>query len=372
MPKRKKLRILMPDGWPGSLSFFFARAFLRLEHEVYQFSPDGLLVPQSKDKLASHSFTLAHDAISLHGHKNFLATLLRKLNNYVGNLIMQYRLPRLVRNVRPDILFLVKNLNLTKTTLDQIREAWECLIFFFHPEDFLYPSENSTPAFLQCIPLYDCIFTPTKVNVQEYLLRGAQRAEYLPYGYDPEWHFPVNIPPSECLTYCTDIAFVGKWTPQRADFLEALAGHYKLGIWGNMWEHVDKKSPIRPFLKFRYAVGDEMRKVYSGARIALTFVMRPPQRQMHVMRTFEIPACGALQLSERTDEQTAFFEEGKEIVCYGSKEEFLEKVKYLVKNHQARNQIACAGSKRLVESRYTYEARMQKVISVYEDLKGCR
>jgi len=368
MSKRRKVRILMPDGWPGSLSFFFARAFLRLGHDVYRFKPNGLLASRSEGEPAFHSF--APDVRFFGNRKRFLASfLIRRVNNYVSDLTLQYRLPQLVRNVRPDILLLVKHLSISKITLDRVRSAWGCSIFFFHPEDFLYPSENSTPAFLQCIPSYDCIFTPTKVNVQEYLLRGARRAEYLPYGYDPEWHFPVKILPSECPAYCVDIAFVGKWTPERADFLEALAGRYKLAIWGNMWEHVEEKSPLRKFLRFRYAIGDEMRKVYSGASIALTFVMRPPQRQLHVMRTFEIPACGALQLSERTEEQTIFFEEGKEIVCYDSKEEFLEKVEYLLKNDQERNEIARSGLKRVVESHYTYEARMQEVISVYEDLK---
>src|SRR5829696_8072533 len=81
-------------------------------------------------------------------------------------------------------------------------------------------------------------------------------------------------------------------------------------------------------------------------------------------RTFEIPACGAFMLAERTDEHLRLFEEGKEAAYFGSNEELLEKVRYYLDHEDERRRIASAGRKRCLDSGYSHHERLKYMLSV--------
>ena len=78
----------------------------------------------------------------------------------------------------------------------------------------------------------------------------------------------------------------------------------------------------------------EMNNLYSNFSISLnitelrdTYILRHPVHKLH-LRTFEIPMSGGLQIASRTTELSSYFEEDKEIVMYGSREEMISKAKF--------------------------------------------
>jgi spore maturation protein CgeB len=64
------------------------------------------------------------------------------------------------------------------------------------------------------------------------------------------------------------------------------------------------------------------------------------------MRMFETTGLGACLLTDRGENLGELFEDGSEVVSYGSIEQCRERLRYLQENDSARQQIAAAGQAR--------------------------
>ena len=92
------------------------------------------------------------------------------------------------------------------------------------------------------------------------------------------------------------------------------------------------------------------------------FELIKQNRDLQTTRTFEIPACGAFMLAERTDEHLRLFEEGKEAAYFGSEGELLDKVRYYLDHEGERKTIAAAGRKRCLDSGYSHHDRLKYML----------
>ncbi|MBA7681728.1 hypothetical protein ES703_90068 [subsurface metagenome] len=85
-------------------------------------------------------------------------------------------------------------------------------------------------------------------------------------------------------------------------------------------------------------------------------------------RSFEIPACGAFMLAERTNEHLELFEEGKEAEFFSSNEELIKKIRYYINHPEKRKRIAEAGRQRCLKSRYSYQDRLKEILEQIEGI----
>jgi len=113
--------------------------------------------------------------------------------------------------------------------------------------------------------------------------------------------------------------------------------------------------------------GDDYAKALTGAKISLGFLRKVCPDQ-HTTRTFEIPACGSMLLSDRTEECMGFFAEGKEAEYFDTPDELVDKVKFFTTHEEARTRIAAAGLQRCIDGRYSYFERMKQAIAFLQDL----
>jgi len=88
--------------------------------------------------------------------------------------------------------------------------------------------------------------------------------------------------------------------------------------------------------------------LYHRAKIGVNTHLRG-QFSVGNYRLFDLPANGVMQICDGGDYLNDFFKVGKEIETYNSKEELLDKIKYYLKNDDARNRIALAGFKRVLQ-----------------------
>ena len=73
------------------------------------------------------------------------------------------------------------------------------------------------------------------------------------------------------------------------------------------------------------------------------------------LRDFESTMAGACYLTQKTPDNTNFFEEGKEIMTYQSVEELIDKIKFLQKHDEIRNQLRNNAHQRaLLEHTWTH------------------
>lgn len=265
-------------------------------------------------------------------------------------------------DVSPDIVFVINGLHIELARLQDIQTTTGSKLFFFHTEDFLCLPEMHPKLFLKALPFYNCVFTATYENLDEYREYGARRAEFLPFAFDPYDHHPPKLNTEDYKEFGAEVTFVGKWWHERAATLEGVVDICQIAVWGGGWQTLPQSSPLRPFVKGRLVMGIEMPKVYAASKICLNNLTRRPNRHGHLMRTFEIAACGGFQLSERSEETLAFFEEGKEIECYGSLEECREKIKYYLSHETERRKIAERGYERCRNSCYSYSDRAKQIL----------
>ena len=87
-------------------------------------------------------------------------------------------------------------------------------------------------------------------------------------------------------------------------------------------------------------------------------------RDTYTTRCFEIPACGSLLLSERTDDLRLMFREMEEAVFFSSPEELVEKALWLKSRPDEIERIAAAGMRRVQEDCHSAEGRMRQLVAV--------
>lgn len=106
----------------------------------------------------------------------------------------------------------------------------------------------------------------------------------------------------------------------------------------------------------------QMPLVFAGSRINLNISLRSIHSGIP-LRVLDIMACGGFVLSNRQPEITEYFEEGAEIVTFGSMEECTDKVHYYLSHEEERRQIAEAGQRK-VKNDFSYETGLARLFGV--------
>ena len=271
------------------------------------------------------------------------------------------------RRFRPDIVVAVKGAYIMPATLRRIKKATGATLINYATDD-PFNRANSTPDLVAGIPAYD-IYACTKRAIMNDVKRaGGRTVVPTMFGYQPSVHFPETpATPAGIRRFTSDVVFAGGADRDRLRDLEPLlaAGGLSLAFYGGYWE---RDPRFRPHAR-GFVSGREYRLALGGARIALCFVRRA-NRDGHVMRSFEIPACGAFMLAERTAEHLAVFREDEEAAFFGSPQELVDKVRYYLAHDEARQRIAQAGYARVTTGRHTYCDRLRELVETAETIRA--
>ena len=283
---------------------------------------------------------------------------------------------RQAREFRPDFTFYIQARCILPATFEETARYGPNFGYF---NDDMFNPRNQSFTFFDSIKKFDCILTTNPCNVQESYAVGAPLAIYIPFAFDPKIHYPAIPSPKERVHYEGDVAFIGTFRPERADFLAQLArfnGEFKLNIWGGGWFKLDR--PIywykwRRWQRLRACIrGKELRCADMGKSIQSNKIslglLNHANRDQHTYRSFEIPACGGFMLAERTEMHRQFFEEDKEAVYFSSFEELVEKIHYYLAHDAIRQRIAEAGYQRCIRSPYRYVDRATFAIEQFHRL----
>lgn len=264
------------------------------------------------------------------------------------------------RSFRPNVVVIAKGMYLSPATLRTVKAETGAVLINYATDDPFNRAVNSSDL-VNSIPLYD-FYACTKTSIREDVQRaGCVNAVYVPFGYKPDVHFPEAAASSvERDKFSCDVAFIGGCDSDRLPIIRELLRaipDLKLRLYGGFWHR------YRVFRKYYggWVFGREYRLALGGAKIALNLVRRA-NRDGHVMRTFEIPACGAFMLTDRTDEQREFLDEDKETVFFSCVTEMIEKIRYFLNRDSERQTIAEAGYARITRGRNTYRDRLEIIL----------
>jgi spore maturation protein CgeB len=242
-------------------------------------------------------------------------------------------------------------------------------------------------------PHYDWCLVPEKFRLQDYALMGA-RTIYCQEAANPNIYTPYDLPKDY------DVVFIGQAYGERPAYIHYLIEQdINLRVWGYGWDSYTPKvnrkgiNPIKrarriaqrllkpdgfqtviekslsmlnrssesppenklelPIAIIGSPLSDiEMIKMYSRTKINLGFssvgnTHQTDQRIVQIrLRDFEVPMSGGFYMVEYMEELEEFFDIGQEIVCYTSREELVDKIKYYLRNEDEREAIRVKGYER--------------------------
>ncbi|MBI4406187.1 MAG: glycosyltransferase [Deltaproteobacteria bacterium] len=343
------MKILFVGSTRGTAcSLHYFTSLVRLGHSVLPFDPEYFVARNPIERLMIRS---------------------RKAPTPAKVVQVGQSLMRLARENTFDIVFVMAENFLGYQTIEEIRRiSRRPPLFLYHSHDNNFSEGICKPKnFEETIRSYDFMFTTKSQNVRRYQELGQTQSHFIPSAYEPTVHHPIIEPYSQFSGEPFEVTFVGTYDKSRDEILDAV-GWERLHIWGNGWKHSPNypahRERITPSAIYFYEFAD----VISHSQCALG-LLRAEAADLHTQRTFEIPACGALQIAPRTEEILSFFDEDKQIVCYGSLEELRDKTEYFLNHSVQRRKIAQQGHERCVLGKHTYVDRVSQMLAIANEKK---
>lgn len=220
---------------------------------------------------------------------------------------------------------------------------------------------------------YDYVFTHELGCVDWYRSLGVRSVHYLPLCVNPKMFYPRRTGPQ----YKYDIVFIGNAFRNRTELFDKLApflSSKKVLIAGGFWERLATYDQLSPFISNGFIPPEETANYYSGAKLVIN-IHRPwgagqdnrnsfdlPSRSINP-RTYEISACGTMQLTDVRDDLGNYYRPGYDLDTFGSAEELQSKIEYYLEHEKERRLFALRGL-RTTLLHHTFTARLPHLLNV--------
>ncbi|GIO11046.1 spore maturation protein [Cohnella xylanilytica] len=274
----------------------------------------------------------------------------------------------MARADRPDLVLVLDGMEFPAEQVQQLRlQGVRTAIWF--TDDPYYTDVTATIA-----PLYDHIFTLERNCLPFYQQLGCQRVYNLPLGVHPAYYRPRN----PRLALRGDLCFIGTAYWNRVSIFHELLPrieslNFRLsGLW---WDRLPEYGKWKERIELgKWMTPLETAEYYNAHRIVVNVHRAHDDETFNKNgagitavspnpRTFEISACGTLQIVDHRDDLTQFYEPGTEIVTYQSIEELAGKVEYYLAHEEERERIALRALYRTLRD-HSYTSRLSQLLDL--------
>lgn len=270
-----------------------------------------------------------------------------------------------IARVRPDLVLVLNGIHMfSPSGADAIR-AMGIPIAVWFADDPYYSDRTAAIA-----PHYDYVFTHELSCVPFYRQLGCRHVQYLPFAVNHSLYRPLPI----AAPYRKDVCFIGTGFWNRVRLLDQVApylAHKNIliagSLWGRMRNYRKIAGSVLPFVP-----PAEAARYYNGAKIVINIHRAHDDKQhnrnsrnlpaMSVNpRTYEIAACGTLQLTDVRSDLANYFTPGHDIETFATPSELVAKIDFYLRHEDQRRTIATRSLHRtLVE--HTYRKRLIEIL----------
>lgn len=252
--------------------------------------------------------------------------------------------------LRPDVVLVVKGRWLGAGAIQAVRSTG-IPVALYYPDSPIW-GRWDTPGSVARLESVDLVILWSQRHAS--LLRPRmRRVEVMPFGYDHRW-FPLTPPGGDR----QGIVFIGTWSPRRERFLRALEG-LPLLVKGTLWQERSGLAAGPPTLEATAG------QLLSEAAIGINLI-HPACAGAHNMRTREISATGALQITEPGIDGTPL-RDGESCIWFRTPHELRTRVEHYLANAGDGVRIA-----RRAQSLIAPDNNMQRGRELVELLAGLR
>lgn len=270
---------------------------------------------------------------------------------------------------RPDLMLVMNGLHVFPPDhLEQVQKikALGIQTGIWFADDPYFTEDTAVIA-----PHYDVVFTHELSCISFYQSLGVQNVHYMPLGVDEQIFYPRRV------DFQYDICFIGNAFWNRVELFDQLApflADKKVIIIGGYWERLKRMDLLGKFIHNNWMEPMETGNYYNAAKIVIN-LHRPSevgmdnknsyqQAAMSINpRTYEISACGTLQLTDVRDDLTAHYRPGVDLETFANADELKAKITYYLKSARGRESIAWRGVYTTLQN-HTYTNRIPKLLNL--------
>ncbi|MBT3267498.1 glycosyltransferase [Candidatus Poribacteria bacterium] len=264
----------------------------------------------------------------------------------LGKRSMNLALWDVVTKERPDLLLFVPfNDEVNPRVLERITKETSTVTAAWFCDDH-WRFDGVTKLYAPCV---DWSVTTADSALPKYAALGYDRVIKSQWGCN-HWLYTPSVHPPEY-----DVSFIGMAHGNRPQVIERMVeAGLSMAVRGTGW----------PGGRLPQATAIE---VMSRSRICLNLsnASTPDQEglaQQIKGRHFEIPACGAMQLTDAVAGLDEYFADGEEVVVASSVDDLFAKARHYLANPAERDAIAQAGRSRAL-AEHTYERRFSDIFA---------
>ncbi|MCY9668272.1 DUF3880 domain-containing protein [Paenibacillus alginolyticus] len=226
---------------------------------------------------------------------------------------------RLAEELRPDLVLVMNGLHLFPTEhkehVEQVKLMGIRTAIWF-ADDPYFTDHTASLA-----PHYDYVFTHELSCLALYREIGCQQVHYLPLAVNTSVYKPMHVAPE----------------------YRSLAG--------SLWDQLRHYSLLEQGIKLQWIPIEESVKYYNGAKIVMnvhrlsydeTYNKNSKNLPGHSInpRTYEISACGTLQITDYRHDLDQYYTPGHDIETFDSAEELIQKMQHYLIHEEDRMRIA--------------------------------
>jgi spore maturation protein CgeB len=287
---------------------------------------------------------------------------------------MHVDLMRLIKSCQPDVVLLWRCTSISPAFLRYLQRQSKVKIATYNNDDpFASLSGAVVPWryrflwswYLKSTRICDLNFFYRPVNISDADVFGSNRPILCKPYFRPWRDRVLDLSEEEQRKFGGDIVFVGHFENDgRAGLVKALVDSgLRVRLFGNdYWNKGQLKGYEGKLGYVRELVGEDYIRALNGSPIALCLFSKI-NRDEYTRRTFEIPACGSVMLSERTPAMLEMFREDEEAVYFSSLAEAVQKAQWLKASPEVRHRISLAGQRRVHEIGGSIEGRARFVLT---------
>jgi spore maturation protein CgeB len=274
------------------------------------------------------------------------------------------------KDIKPQLVFIYRGTHLFPSTIKKISELGSIVFGYNNDDPFskVYP-KYYWRHYIKGIKYYDHIFSYRKKNIDDYINIGYTRVSLLRSYYIKSRNYSIEQTTNKL--YSSDVMFIGHFENDgRDDYMKSLTDE---GIILRIYGDRESWKSSKHFDVLDHLCGPivQVRKDYNLAinstKIALVFLSKI-NNDSYTRRCFEIPATKTFMLSEYTEDLDGLFKDHKEAVYFKNKRDFIDKVKFYLKNENLRKEIASAGYRRVINDGHEVQNRIKEIVQTYESL----
>ena len=257
-----------------------------------------------------------------------------------------------------DLIWIDKAVYLYPSTTQLLRSKTEYLVHYTPDPAFTY---HQSRFFRKSLKFYHHVITTKSYELDKYKknLNSDANLHFCTQGYSPE------LIKSRFITIQRKkgVVFIGHYEKNRAILLQELLDNkipvLLAGIhWGTFVKHNKANS------NFEYlgsgVFGEEYIRALSSCWFGLGALSKWVP-ELHTTRTFEIPACGTILITEKNRETEHFFNKD-EVVFYDKQADLVKQIKSLLKDEELLKSIAAKGRERVLKDGRDYESIMTDIL----------